>query len=256
MKEAFIEKLRCEVKLMKLLEEKVPKHFREGLKLFHDELKRREEEAVEHLNREAVQRGEETMNRLVQEVADSVDNRTDESEDQGPESFREKWRVEVEQFIMEEVQRKVKTMRKRVKEETQEIAEEAGRLLLHEVERQESVSWQKRAIELRTLTEEIGQPTKERCQYIDKKCEKLFKEANEYLENVNERVREHAVKRVVDMVTFIVQETLRSALKSPAGCEQKPTMEAPKWATEALFSLLKSFQPKQVSSVSYLELAG
>ena len=56
------------------------------------------------------------------------------------------------------------------------------------------------------------------------------------------------MKRVTEMVALIVQETLRSALKSPAGSEKKSTTEAsPKWVTEALLSLLKSFQTKQVS---------
>ena len=256
-KEISNEELRYKEKLMKILEEKIPKHFIEGLELFHDELEKREEEAVEHFNREAVQRCEEEVNRLVQEVPYSVDDRTDESEDQGRENVPEKWRVKVEKCIMEEMHRKVKAMRKRVKEKTEEIQTEALHFLSHEVERREDVSLQKKLIEMDPITAEIIQKLKERSRYTERKYKKLFKEANKYIENVNERVREHAVKRVADMVALIVQETLRSALKSPAGSEQNSTMESsPKWVTEALFSLLKSFQPKQVSRVSYLELAG
>ena len=243
--------------LIKLIKEKSPKIFVEGVKLFHDQLKKREEEAVEYLNRETVQRCEKAVNRLIEEVAHSVDDRTDESEDQGLESVREKWRVEVEKIIMEVMQRNVKALKNRVKDETQKIEEEAIRLLSHEIIRRKDGSWQRRFIELDPIEKDIIQQLEERIQYTERKCEKLFKEAYEYLENVNERVREHAVKRVTEMVALIVQETLRSALKYSVRSEQKPTMEAsPKWATEALFFLMKSFQTKQVSRVSYLELAG
>ena len=131
-KKAQNEKQRYQEEIRKLLEEEIPRHFRECLNTFHDELKKQEERAVEHLNGEAIERSEEAVNKLIQRVVVSAGNGTERSEDQGREGFRQKWREEVAKRIMEEMVRNAKTMKNRIKEETQKIQERAMNLLSHE----------------------------------------------------------------------------------------------------------------------------
>ena len=238
--------------IIEVLEQEVSKHFREDLSICNKELKKQEEEAVEHLYAETEHLCEETVNQLIQEATDSVGYQTGGSEEEGPESFRQRWRPEVDKWLLEDIQRNVETMRNRVKQETQEIQKEALRLLSRDVKSREHVSWQKRFIEIDTIVEERRQLIEEKLQYSERKHEELFKEADEYIENVIERVREKAVNKVTEMVSFVVQQILRSALKHSEGSELVPKMEtSPKWVAEALLSGLKGFHAKQVRHLLY-----
>ena len=153
---------------------------------------------------------------------------------------------------MEERQRNVKTMIKRIKDSTNNFQEEAMNVLSHKAKNHKVLSWKKITIEGRKIIKECLQQTAEKVQHLETKRQNLFNEAEEYLGNVVERVRVQAVKKVTEMVAHVVQESLRYALKHSAGSKYAPTMESsPKWVTEALMSCFEGFQAKQVSHFLY-----